>query len=421
MAVYAEERGAPTLVEAVPAADPAPLGLAAFALTTFILSGHNATFIPDVIWVGLAMFYGGLDAVARRHVGVPEPQRLRRDGVLDVRRLLALARRCSSSSPRRRSLGGRPEGARRPQLARLVPARVRDLQHVHARCGALASASPSSPCSRRSRRRRSSSRSASSTRPTAAAPTSRTSAAGSASSPPPCAWYASAAGVDQRDVARANGAARWLSALGRNPRRITSGFTDAQAEGGSGWPLRPRTTRSTRCSSRSGGTRRPRSSPRRRTRSPTSTTGTATSSGSAEARERVTWFEPFETVCEWNLPYAKWFVGGKLNVDVQLRRPARRGRQRRQGRVPLGGRARGRPARRHVRRPPARDDEARERAEVARREEGHAGRHLHGHGPRGADRDARLRPHRRAAHVRLRRLLRRLALRPAAGHGVRGR
>src|SRR5512133_1237294 len=34
----------------------------------------------------------------------------------------------------------------------------------------------------------------------------------------------------------------------------------------------------------------------------------------AEARERVAWFEPFETVCEWNLPYAKWFVGGKLNA-----------------------------------------------------------------------------------------------------------
>ena len=60
MTVYAEERGAPTLVEAVPAADPAPLGLAAFALTTFILSGHNATFIPDVIWIGLALFYGGM-------------------------------------------------------------------------------------------------------------------------------------------------------------------------------------------------------------------------------------------------------------------------------------------------------------------------------------------------------------------------
>jgi acetyl-CoA synthetase len=33
-----------------------------------------------------------------------------------------------------------------------------------------------------------------------------------------------------------------------------------------------------------------------------------------EARERVTWFEPFETVLEWELPYAKWFGGGTLNV-----------------------------------------------------------------------------------------------------------
>ena len=49
-----------TFVETAKPADPAPLGLAAFALTTFILSGHNATFIPDLIWVGLAVFYGGL-------------------------------------------------------------------------------------------------------------------------------------------------------------------------------------------------------------------------------------------------------------------------------------------------------------------------------------------------------------------------
>ena len=52
-------------VEAEPApswmpADPASLGLGAFALTTFILSGHNATFIPDLIWVGPALFYGGV-------------------------------------------------------------------------------------------------------------------------------------------------------------------------------------------------------------------------------------------------------------------------------------------------------------------------------------------------------------------------
>jgi succinate-acetate transporter protein len=60
MAVLAEEGRGTTLVELAPAADPAPLGLAAFALTTFMLSGHNASFIPDILWVGLALFYGGL-------------------------------------------------------------------------------------------------------------------------------------------------------------------------------------------------------------------------------------------------------------------------------------------------------------------------------------------------------------------------
>jgi succinate-acetate transporter protein len=48
------------LIESTPAADPAPLGLAAFALTTFLLSGTNASFIPDLMWVGFALFYGGL-------------------------------------------------------------------------------------------------------------------------------------------------------------------------------------------------------------------------------------------------------------------------------------------------------------------------------------------------------------------------
>jgi len=40
-------------------ADPAPLGLGAFALTTFMLSAHNAGWAPDVVWIGLAVFYGG--------------------------------------------------------------------------------------------------------------------------------------------------------------------------------------------------------------------------------------------------------------------------------------------------------------------------------------------------------------------------
>jgi len=63
MSQYAAERA-----EAVPTvANPAPLGLSAFALTTFVLSASNAQFlftgIPPVtgaIALGLAAFYGGV-------------------------------------------------------------------------------------------------------------------------------------------------------------------------------------------------------------------------------------------------------------------------------------------------------------------------------------------------------------------------
>jgi acetyl-CoA synthetase len=34
----------------------------------------------------------------------------------------------------------------------------------------------------------------------------------------------------------------------------------------------------------------------------------------AEARDRVSWFRPYDTLLEWDLPYARWFVGGTLNV-----------------------------------------------------------------------------------------------------------
>jgi hypothetical protein len=57
MAQYAEraEAAAPAI------ANPAPLGLSAFALTTFVLSAANANlFTGATIVVGLAIFYGGL-------------------------------------------------------------------------------------------------------------------------------------------------------------------------------------------------------------------------------------------------------------------------------------------------------------------------------------------------------------------------
>ena len=53
----AEERSAPSI------ADPGPLGLGAFALTTFVLSMHNAFGAgrtPLLAFFGYAIFYGGL-------------------------------------------------------------------------------------------------------------------------------------------------------------------------------------------------------------------------------------------------------------------------------------------------------------------------------------------------------------------------
>jgi succinate-acetate transporter protein len=58
MAETVEERPVAAMAPAV--ADPAPLGLAGFALTTFVLSVHNAGWGPELIFVGLAFFYGGL-------------------------------------------------------------------------------------------------------------------------------------------------------------------------------------------------------------------------------------------------------------------------------------------------------------------------------------------------------------------------
>ena len=52
---------------ALPVADPAPLGLAAFALTTFILSATNAfglTTAPLLAVLGFALFYGGMGQFA---------------------------------------------------------------------------------------------------------------------------------------------------------------------------------------------------------------------------------------------------------------------------------------------------------------------------------------------------------------------
>src|ERR1700687_739118 len=35
----------------------------------------------------------------------------------------------------------------------------------------------------------------------------------------------------------------------------------------------------------------------------------------AEQAQQLTWRRPFDKVLEWEAPYAKWFLGGELNVS----------------------------------------------------------------------------------------------------------
>src|SRR5579859_7161435 len=35
----------------------------------------------------------------------------------------------------------------------------------------------------------------------------------------------------------------------------------------------------------------------------------------AEAANRLDWFKSWDTVLQWNAPWAKWFVGGELNAS----------------------------------------------------------------------------------------------------------
>jgi acetyl-CoA synthetase len=38
-----------------------------------------------------------------------------------------------------------------------------------------------------------------------------------------------------------------------------------------------------------------------------------------EVAKDLDWFKPWDKVLEWNLPFAKWFVGGKINIAANAR------------------------------------------------------------------------------------------------------
>ena len=129
------------------------------------------------------------------------------------------------------------------------------------------------------------------------------------------------------------------------------------------------------------------------------------------ARERISWSQRLRHHARVGPAVRPLVRRRRAQRLVQLRRPARRERPRQQGRLPLDRRARRHPDD-HLRGPPSRGPEGRQRPAPARRRQRRPRRDLHADDPRAADRDARLRPDRRAAHRRLRRLLGRGAVRP---------
>ena len=139
MAVLAEEGRGTTLVELAPAADPAPLGLAAFALTTFMLSGHNASFIPDTdSGSGSRSSTAGSCSCSPGcgSSGTATSSARRRSRTYGGFWLGLGVRRARRGDEASRHACARPTST----TVGVVPARVRDLQHLHAATGLAGSA-----------------------------------------------------------------------------------------------------------------------------------------------------------------------------------------------------------------------------------------------------------------------------------------
>ena len=129
-----------------------------------------------------------------------------------------------------------------------------------------------------------------------------------------------------------------------------------------------------------------------------------------QAADLLDWATPWHTILDWQLPDAKWFVGGQLNVAYNCLDRHVLGRQGRQGRHPLGRRARRHPDH-HLPAAARRGLPVRQRPQGSRRRARRPREHLPPDGPRGRRRDARLCPHRRRPQRGVRWVLGPVALR----------
>ena len=123
-----------------------------------------------------------------------------------------------------------------------------------------------------------------------------------------------------------------------------------------------------------------------------------------QAAALLDWSEEWDTICEWDLPFSRWFVGGKLNVSHNcLDRHVAAGK---------GDKVafywEGEPGDTRVITYADLLDEVQRFANVLqgpRRGAGRPGQHLPPHDPRGRRGDAGLRPHRCRPQRGVRRLL----------------
>ena len=161
-------------------------------------------------------------------------------------------------------------------------------------------------------------------------------------------------------------------------------------------------------------------------RSPSTASSTANPSSRPEkfwgkqAKEELVWFKPWTKVLQWEEPFAKWFVGGQLNVSHNCLDRHLGTATRQQGRADLGGRARrprqaGRGTHAHLQAASSRGLPLRQCPQAQRHQAGRPRPHLPADGARGRHRHARLRPHRRGALGGLRRLQRAIRRRPHPG------
>ena len=122
------------LTEVPGIADPAPLGLGRLRADHIPALGVQRRLDDPLQRPGLGRLRARLRRpvpAAGRHVGVPQPERVRRDRVLHLRRLLD---RPVPLLPALRGQAGHPRAHSRPvrQGRGLDPARLRHLQHLHA-------------------------------------------------------------------------------------------------------------------------------------------------------------------------------------------------------------------------------------------------------------------------------------------------